>query len=153
MSSIAEIQRRRKRNRLFIIGGIGLVLAAAAALVLFALEEQIVFFRTPTEIAEGSVQPNITIRIGGLVAEGSVEKSDQTVRFTVSDGVNDVPVTYVGLLPDLFREGQGVVADGKLTPDGRFEAATILAKHDENYMPPEVAAALKESGVWQGEDE
>lgn len=153
MSSIAEIQRRRKRNRLFIIGGIGLVFAAAAALVLFALEEQIVFFRTPTEIASGSVQAGVMIRIGGLVEEGSVEKENQNVRFNVSDGVNRVPVTYVGLLPDLFREGQGVVADGKLSPQGVFEAATILAKHDENYMPPEVAEALKESGVWKGEGE
>lgn len=153
MSSIAEIQRRRKRNRLFIIGGIGLVLAAAAALVLFALEDQIVFFRTPTEIATGTVKAGVTIRIGGLVEDGSVEKEDQEVRFNVTDGVNNVPVTYVGLLPDLFREGQGVVADGQLSAEGTFEAATILAKHDENYMPPEVAEALKESGVWKGEGE
>lgn len=151
MSMIAEIQRRRKRNRLMIIGGIGLVLAAAAALVLFALEEEIVFFRTPTDIAKGEVLAGTTIRIGGLVADGSVEKEDQNVRFTVTDGSNSVAVTYVGLLPDLFREGQGVVADGQLNAGGTFEAATILAKHDENYMPSEVAEALKEGGVWKGE--
>lgn len=153
MSMIAEIQRRRKRNRLMIIGGIGLVLAAAAALVLFALEEQIVFFRTPTDIAKGEVLSGTTIRIGGLVEDGSVEKEAQNVRFMVTDGANSVAVTYVGILPDLFREGQGVVADGQLNAGGTFEAATILAKHDENYMPPEVAAALKEGGVWKGEAE
>ena len=122
----------------------------SAAIVLTALEDTIVFFRTPTELATGEVAEGIRVRIGGLVEQGSIDKSEgKTVHFAVTDTANAVPVTYVGILPDLFREGQGVVAEGTLQPSGVFKADTVLARHDENYMPPEVAEALKRQGVWQ----
>jgi len=140
----------RKQRRLTLIAAAGVVLAGAAALVLFALGDQIVFFRTPTEIAERQVPPGERVRLGGLVEDGSVDRSaGETVRFAVTDTVNRVPVVYVGILPDLFREGQGVVAEGVIEADGTFRADTVLAKHDENYMPKEVADALKAQGVWQ----
>jgi len=140
----------RKQRRLTLIAAAGAVLAGAAALVLFALGDQIVFFRTPTEIAERKVPDGARVRLGGLVEKGSVSRSGpDTVSFVVTDTVSTVPVTYVGMLPDLFREGQGVVAEGVVGPDGLFRADTVLAKHDENYMPKEVADALKAQGVWQ----
>ena len=140
----------RKQRRLTIIGAAGLVLALAAGLVTFALRDNIVFFFGPTELAEKGVAPGTRLRIGGLVKEGSVERGQgQTVRFRVTDGKGDVSVTYTGLLPDLFREGQGVVAEGVLQSAGLFRADSVLARHDENYMPREVADTLKKQGHWQ----
>jgi cytochrome c-type biogenesis protein CcmE len=140
----------RKQRRLTIIGAAGLVLALAAGLVTFALRDNIVFFFGPTELAEKGVAPGTRLRIGGLVKEGSVERGQgQTVRFRVTDGKGDVAVTYTGLLPDLFREGQGVVAEGVLQSAGLFKADSVLARHDENYMPREVADTLKKQGHWQ----
>ncbi len=139
----------RKQRRLTMIGaGLG-VLGLAAGLVLYSLSDTIVFFHGPTEVAEKAIQPGTRFRLGGLVKEGTVERSpDQTIRFQVTDTVKSVPVRYKGLLPDLFREGQGVVAEGVLEPSGEFRADSVLAKHDENYMPKEVADALKKQGVW-----
>jgi cytochrome c-type biogenesis protein CcmE len=142
----------RRQRRLVLIGAAGLVLVAATGLVLSALNDQLVFFRTPTDLAEKRVGDGERVRMGGLVAEGSVVRSGDTdVRFAVTDTANTITVTYTGILPDLFREGQGVVTEGRLSPDGVFVADTVLAKHDENYMPKEVADALKAQGHWQGE--
>jgi cytochrome c-type biogenesis protein CcmE len=128
----------------------GAVLAVAAGLVLIALRDQIVFFYSPSEIAEKMLTPGSRVRIGGLVQEGSVVR-DATggVRFAVTDTAQSVTVDYRGILPDLFREGQGIVAEGVLAGDGSVTADTVLAKHDENYMPKEVVDALKAQGVWQ----
>ena len=134
----------RKTRRLILIGTVGAVLAAAVGLVLFALSGEITLYKTPTELIE---QPNTEgrrLRIGGLVEVGSVVRKDGgLVEFKVTDTVNAVPVTYRGLLPDLFQEGQGVVAEGKLDRDGLFLADTVLAKHDERYMPPQMESAMK----------
>ena len=143
----------RKQKRFAVIGAIGLVLAAAVGLILNGLRDQIVFFRSPTEVKEGKVRAGENVRLGGLVLTGSVEReTGQIVRFSVTDGPNAVRVHYVGLLPDLFREGQGVVTEGKLNADGTFSASTVLARHDENYMPREVADSLKKQGHWKPED-
>src|SRR3954447_8694740 len=140
----------RKQRRLTLIGSALAVVALAAGLVLFAMRDSIVFFYGPSEMAAKGVQPGTRLRIGGLVKEGSVQRGpDQSVRFEVTDTIKAVPVRYRGLLPDLFREGQGVVAEGVLEADGGFRADSVLAKHDENYMPREVADALKKQGVWQ----
>lgn len=140
----------RKQKRLMILGGFGLVLASALALILTGLRDQIVFFRSPTEVMAGKVKPGEAFRLGGLVEQGSVQREpNQMVRFRVTDGPNTIAVTYQGLLPDLFREGQGVVAEGRLDASGGFTASTVLARHDENYMPREVADALKKQGHWQ----
>ena len=142
----------RKQKRLTLIGFAGLVLATAVGLVLFALNDRITFFTSPSELAEGKVKPGIRLRLGGLVEQGSIARGEgTTVRFRVTDGVNGVAVTYTGILPDLFREGQGTVAEGMIGTDGVFRADTVLAKHDEKYMPKEVADALKASGHWQEE--
>lgn len=141
----------RKGKRLTLIAGALTVLGVAAGLMLFALRDNIVFFFTPAQLAEKHVAPGTRLRIGGLVKEGSVVKNGREVSFVVTDHTSDVAVTYTGLLPDLFREGQGVVTDGTLTSDGAFRADSVLAKHDERYMPREVADALKKQGVWQGE--
>jgi len=139
-----------KRRRLyFVVLGL-LAVGAAAALVLTALRQDIVFFFSPTEIVEAKVPTEgRRIRLGGLVEQGSVIKEGATVRFRITDGANVVPVVFTGLLPDLFREGQGVVTEGKMGRDGAFLASEVLAKHDENYMPKEVADSLKKSGHWQ----
>ena len=142
-----------KRKRLYIVGLALLFLGAAAALVLTAFEDNIVVFYSPTDLAEKGVGPGRTVRIGGLVADGSVVKSDATVTFTVTDLNKSVEVAYTGILPDLFREGQGVVAEGRIGTDGRFTATEVLAKHDENYMPKEVADALKAAGQWKHAEE
>ena len=140
----------RKQRRLVLIGASLGVLAVAAALVLSALRDSIVFFNSPTDVAEKHLAPGTRIRIGGLVKPGSVQRGDNLlVRFAVTDGKTDVSVHYQGIVPDLFREGQGVVAEGKLDADGSFSADTVLAKHDERYMPREVVDALKKSGRWQ----
>ena len=137
-----------KRRRLWLVVGSLCVLGAAATLVLTALNDNIVFFYSPTQVAEKHPGPERRFRLGGLVEQGSVKKDGQEVRFSVTDLQKTVPVIYRGLLPDLFREGQGVIAEGTLGADGTFAAREVLAKHDENYMPPEVAKALKESGRW-----
>jgi len=140
----------RKQRRLVLIGTALGVLAIAAALVLGALRDSIVFFNSPTDVAEKRVAPGTRMRIGGLVKPGSLENGDNLlVRFLVTDGKTDISVHYRGIVPDLFREGQGVVAEGKLESGGIFAADTVLAKHDERYMPREVVDALKKSGQWQ----
>jgi len=141
----------RKQRRLTLIGSAGAVLAVALGLILFALNDQIVFFQSPSDIAKQSIPAGQRIRLGGLVEEGSVIRADNAeVSFRVTDLDNVVAVTYTGILPDLFREGQGVVTEGVMTPNGVFAADSILAKHDENYIPKEVAEALKDQGHWQG---
>lgn len=141
----------RKQRRLTMIGGALAVLALAAALVLNAFRDSIVFFSTPSMVAEKHIQPGQRFRLGGLVSNGSIKRGDNLqVTFEVSDGAAVLPVVYRGILPDLFREGQGVVAEGVLGADGHFVADTVLAKHDETYMPPEVAKALQEKGVQLG---
>ncbi len=142
----------RKQKRLAIIGALGVVLALAAGLILTALRDQVVFFYTPTELVAKAVPPGQAIRVGGLVKDGSWIKDGQNNSFVVTDGGDDLKVTYVGILPDLFREGQGVIAEGALGSDGRFAASNVLAKHDENYIPKEVAEALKEKGEWRPAD-
>ena len=138
-----------KRKRLIFVGiGAGL-LGLAAFLVLNALEDSVVFFHSPTEVAEQKVSMERRLRLGGLVEEGSVQRgTGAQVRFRVTDLANAVPITYTGILPDLFREGEGVVVEGRFK-NGVLVADQVLAKHDENYMPPEVAEALKKSGQWQ----
>ncbi|WP_289297181.1 cytochrome c maturation protein CcmE [uncultured Reyranella sp.] len=138
-----------KRRRLWLLLGSLGTLGIAAALVLTALNDNLVFFYSPTQVAEKNIGPDRRFRLGGLVEQGSVQKEGQLVRFTVTDTNKTVKVTYRGILPDLFREGQGVIAEGSIGADGVFTAREILAKHDENYMPPEVAKALKESGKWK----
>ena len=142
---------KRKHKRLT-FAAVGLcLLGVAAALVLTAFEESIVFFHSPTDVAEGKVQSDRRIRLGGLVEQGSVQKQpDAVTAFRITDGANVIAVTYKGILPDLFREGQGVVTEGRLQ-GANFVADEVLAKHDENYLPPEVADALKKSGQWKGE--
>lgn len=143
--------RKQRRIRFIALGLIGL--AIAAALVLTALEEKVTFFYTPSEIPEQLVETGRSFRLGGLVADGTVQNDPDdasTVYFEVEDEIGRITVTYTGILPDLFREGQGVVAEGYVREDGIFEAGSILAKHDENYMPPEVARAMSkrhEEGV------
>jgi cytochrome c-type biogenesis protein CcmE len=140
---------RKQRRSLFIGTGLA-VLGLSAYLVLSALNDSIVFFYSPSDVAEKSVQPGQRFRLGGLVSEGSFKRlPDGQVEFEVGDGNKVLMVNYAGLLPDLFREGQGIVAEGTLDPAGRFVADTVLAKHDENYMPREVADSLKKQGVWQ----
>ncbi|MGV2980278.1 cytochrome c maturation protein CcmE [Camelimonas sp. ID_303_24] len=143
----------RKKRRLLLIGSAVAVLSVALGLVLFAMRDTIVFFYGPTELAQKDIRPGSRLRIGGLVKEGSVERlASQQVHFAITDSTSVVRVSYVGLLPDLFREGQGVVAEGVLQADRTFVADKVLAKHDERYMPREVADALKKQGVWQGEE-
>jgi cytochrome c-type biogenesis protein CcmE len=141
----------RKRRRLYfvLLGLIGL--GTASALMLTAMEDNIVFFFSPSEMKERAVAPEQRLRVGGLVEQGSVLKTGETVRFTVTDNAERLTIQYTGILPDLFREGQGIVAEGKMSRDGVFMASDVLAKHDENYMPPEVAEALKKTGHWQPE--
>ena len=134
-----------------LLGVGGVAVAAAAALVLTAFEDNIVFFHSPTELSERNFAPSQRLRIGGLVEAGSVAKAADgvSVSFTVTDTAKSVPVTFKGILPDLFREGQDIVAEGHLR-EGVFVATDVLAKHDETYMPPEVAEAIKKSGQWKG---
>lgn len=141
----------RKGRRLVLIGVAGVVLAAAAGLVLTALNDTIVFFNGPTEIVQNPPEPGKRLRLGGLVQPGSVNRQGADVRFEVTDGNNKIAVAYAGLLPDLFREGQGVVAEGSIATDGTFRADNVLAKHDETYMPKEVADTLKQQGHWKSE--
>ena len=140
-----------KRKRLWLLVGSLAVLGVAATLVLTALNDNIVFFYSPTQVAEKKPTLERHFRMGGLVEAGSVKKSadGQVIFFKVTDLARTLDVTYRGQLPDLFREGQGVIAEGTLGADGVFIAREVLAKHDENYMPPEVARALRESGQWK----
>lgn len=144
---------KRKHRRLgFVVAGMACLLVAAG-LVLNAFEDNLVFFYGPSELAEKGIPEGRRFRLGGLVEEGSVNRLDDglTVEFTITDLVATVPVSYRGPLPDLFREGQGVVTEGKMAAGGVFIADSVLAKHDETYMPAEVADALKAAGQWQGE--
>lgn len=142
---------RRQRRAVLILGCLA-VIGVAIGLVLTALRDTIVFFHTPSTVAEQGLQPGQRFRLGGLVAQGSLKRGTGTdVEFAVTDTAKTIAVSYHGVLPDLFREGQGVVAEGVLEAGGHFRADTVLAKHDETYMPPEVAKALKEQGVWQGD--
>ena len=141
---------RRKGRRLVLIGGALGVAGLAAGLTLFALRDSVVFFCGPSEFAQKAPALGTRLRIGGLVEAGSVAHvGEATVHFVVTDNVKDVTVSYTGLLPDLFREGQGVVAEGVVSGPNRFLADSVLAKHDESYMPREVADALKKSGQWR----
>jgi len=140
----------RKQRRLLLIGCSLGVLAVAVALMLNAFRDSIVFFNSPSDVAAKHIAPGTRFRLGGLVKTGSLVRGDNLkIRFDVTDGGRELSVVYQGALPDLFREGQGVVAEGALDGAGVFEADTILAKHDETYMPKEVADALKKSGHWQ----
>ena len=144
----------RKQRRGVLIGTCLAVLGVAVGLVLFALRDSIVFFYTPSEVAEKHLETGQRFRLGGLVEDGSVKRGEgTTVSFVVTDKRSTLPVTFTGVLPDLFREGQGVVAEGVLNSDGVFRADSVLAKHDENYMPPEVAKKLKDQGVWRGDEQ
>ena len=141
---------RAKRRLYLILLGVA-ALGTATLLILSALRDQIVYFYSPTELQNKHLPPSRHIRIGGLVEEGSVLKEGPVINFRITDTTTTITVTYTGVLPDLFREGQGVVAEGSVDQGGLFHADTILAKHDEKYMPPEVADALKKSGQWKGE--
>jgi cytochrome c-type biogenesis protein CcmE len=142
----------RKQRRAVLIGTCLTVLAVAVGLVLFAMRDSIVFFYSPSDVTAMKIGPGTRFRLGGLVETGSVVRGvGTTIRFTVTDRTKTLPVIYTGVLPDLFREGQGVVAEGMLEPGGVFRADYVLAKHDENYMPPEVAKKLKAQGVWRGD--
>lgn len=142
----------RKQRRGILIGSGVAILSVAAILVMFALNDSVVFFHTPSDVTEKKIAPGQRFRLGGLVAEGSVKRGEGTaVTFTVTDTLKEIPVSFVGVLPDLFREGQGVVAEGKLEAGGIFTADSVLAKHDENYMPPEVKKSLEARGVKLGE--
>ena len=146
--------RTRKTRRLTIIAVAGCVLAVALGLVLYAMNDTIVFFNSPADVQAKNVAPGTRFRLGGLVKEGTVQRgADQQITFDVMDAHATMRVHYKGLLPDLFREGQGVVAEGTLDPTGTFRADSVLAKHDETYMPKEVADALKKQGHWKDDHE
>lgn len=137
--------RTAQKRRMLLVGLLLLGVGGAVALVLMALNENMSLFFSPTQVVEGEAPKTHVFRVGGLVAEGSVKRpgEDLDVNFMITDGANAIPITYTGILPDLFREGQGIVARGRLQPDGMFRAEEVLAKHDENYMPPEVQKALE----------
>lgn len=143
------MSRKRRRLTVLLLGG--LCLGGATALTLTAFQDNLVFFRSPSDVARQPPGPERAFRFGGLVEVGSVERLGALARFRVTDGAHAVAVTYRGVLPDLFREGQGVVALGRMQADGSFQASEVLARHDETYMPPEVADALRRSGHWQPE--
>jgi cytochrome c-type biogenesis protein CcmE len=140
----------RKQKRLSVIAGALAFLGAATALTFYALGQKASFFYMPAELQAATLEPGQRIRLGGLVEKGTIVRGQGTkVAFSVTDKEGSVPVTYVGILPDLFREEQGVIAEGSFGPDGIFVADSVLAKHDETYMPKEVADSLKAKGVWQ----
>jgi len=136
----------RHKRAAIIAGGLA-ALGIAAYFVLNAFQSNLVFFFSPSQVAAGEAPKNRTFRIGGLVKAGSVSRDNMTVNFVVTDTAKELPVAYTGILPDLFKEGKGVVAQGKLDTDGKFTATEVLAKHDENYMPPEAKAALDQAQV------
>ncbi|HWU18238.1 MAG TPA: cytochrome c maturation protein CcmE [Devosia sp.] len=154
MTMPAAIRKKgwsRKQKRLALIAGLALVVALATTLVLVALRDQIVFFYSPSDVVAREVAAGHPIRLGGLVKDGTWTRSGQDNSFTITDGSTDIVARYTGILPDLFREGQGVVAEGSMTPEGGFTATNVLAKHDENYIPKEVVEALKAQGEWRPE--
>jgi cytochrome c-type biogenesis protein CcmE len=136
---------RKNRRAVFILTGLA-ILGIAVGLILYATSSGITFFYSPSEMAQKHIEPGTRVRLGGMVEKGSVKQAGPTVTFKVTDFVDTMTVSYTGILPDLFREGQGVVCEGKLLPNGTFLADTVLAKHDEKYMPPQVADALKKVG-------
>lgn len=141
---------RRRDQRLMMIAAAGAVLVLAAVLTFAGLRDSVVYFVAPSDLAE-KAEAGQRVRLGGLVVEGTVRRDgDGATRFTVTDGATQVEVRYAGILPDLFREGQGVVAEGSWRPGEVFEADRVLAKHDERYMPREVAEAIKQRGEWKG---
>jgi cytochrome c-type biogenesis protein CcmE len=145
--------RLRKQQRLALVLLALLLVGGATGLVLAALQDKVAFFVSPTDVATQKLGEGKRFRLGGLVVDGSIRRdADGTVHFAVTDTAHQVPVVYKGLLPDLFRDGQGVVAQGALRADGVFEAGEVLAKHDENYMPKEVADALKQAGYWKHDE-
>lgn len=149
-STRGMVRRGRKGRRLVLLAVAGAALACAAGLVFYALGDRITYAPTPTELVSGSHPVGTRVRLGGLVETGSLARgADGLVTFAVTDTANRVPVAYVGILPDLFREGQGVVTEGILLADGSVDADTVLARHDEQYMPSEVVDALKAQGRWQ----
>lgn len=148
--NFARTVSQRKRKRLFLIGGALAVLAVAVGLMLMAFSQDIRFFRTPADLTEQDMASGSRFRLGGLVEEGSVSREGSELRFTVTDTIKTVKVVFEGIPPDLFREGQGVVAEGRFGDDGVFRADNVLAKHDENYVPKDLADSLKEKGVWEG---
>ena len=136
---------KAKTQRLWLVIGAMVALGGAGALAFSTLGDKATYFYAPSDLA-GKAAPTDAIRLGGMVEKGSLVKSGQTVRFVVTDNANTLPVTYTGILPDLFREGQGVIAEGRIDPvSGEFTAETVLAKHDEKYMPPEVAGAMRKT--------
>ncbi len=142
---------RKQRRAILIAGGL-VMMGIASTFVGRALKTQVTFFMSPSDVLKDLPKPSTRFRLGGLVEKGTYRKGTGTVStFRLTDGAKSLPVSYNGILPDLFKEGQGAIAEGELMPDGIFVADTVLAKHDENYMPPEVAAALKKSGRWQEE--
>ncbi|MEN0652555.1 MULTISPECIES: cytochrome c maturation protein CcmE [Hyphobacterium] len=143
---------RKSRQRLWMVGGAGVILAGALALMLLAFGDALVLFYSPSEVAANPPPAGERVRVGGLVEAGSVLRPDQGgALFTLTDTAATIRVSYDGSLPDLFREGQGIVAEGHFDHEGLFQASNVLAKHDETYMPPEVAEALRAQGVWQGD--
>jgi cytochrome c-type biogenesis protein CcmE len=140
----------RKRRRLYLVIMGMLALGASVGLVLNAISADIVFFYSPTDLVTKHIPEGRRMRIGGLVERGTLKRDGKTVTFRITDNTNSIPVTYTGILPDLFREGQGVVAEGRIRPDGIFGATEILAKHDQKYMPPQVVEELKKHGEWKG---
>jgi len=138
---------KAKHQRLWLVVGALTALGGAGVLAFSTLGEKATYFYAPSDLAKGPT-PTDAIRLGGMVEEGSIVRDGETIRFVVTDMAKTVPVTYTGILPDLFREGQGVIAEGRIDPaTGQFTAETILAKHDEKYMPPEVAGAMKKTGA------
>ena len=143
-----------RKRRLLAFSAIFVGVCIAAVIAFYSLQQNLLYFQSPSEVAELSMPEGRQFRLGGLVQTGSVvrEQDGLAVQFTVTDGLEDMRVRYVGILPDLFKEGQGVIARGALDDSGKFQATEVLAKHDENYMPREVADALKKSGQWKGAD-
>jgi cytochrome c-type biogenesis protein CcmE len=150
---MTAIVLNRKQKRLAVIGGIGLVLALALALILTALSGQIVFFYTPSEILAKHVTVGTPVRLGGEVKTGSWVRNGDVNTFTLSDSADSITVHFAGILPDLFREGQGIVAEGSMAPDGTFKATNVLAKHDENYIPKQIVDDLKAKGEWRPDEQ
>ena len=147
-TKVARLTRKQRRAMLIVAAVAGVT--GALLLVLFALRSGVDYFYTPARIVGHEVRPGVSIRLGGLVANGSVVRGQgTTVSFSITDQIGTVPVVYDGILPELFREGQGIITTGTLDAGGTFHATTVLAKHDETYMPPQVAKALKEQGLWQ----
>ena len=138
---------KARTKRMALVGGAVLLLAAAVALVLTAFQQNLVFFHTPSEVAEGKAPTGRAFRIGGMVEAGSIQRDNDgvTVRFAITDTARTLPVTYRGMLPDLFKEGKGAVVQGVLDPQGQFQATEVLAKHDENYMPVEAQYAMDQA--------